>query len=105
MPADKWLRACCHTPLHQRGSNSSQSHERVRLGTISNREAPTTALSESVLSMVTEIMVMFCGGFQSRLVARITVEIAACWRERRRPGFVGRCAVSDERLGWGKEHL
>ena len=33
---------------------------------------------QEVLSLVTEIMDMFCGGLQSGLLARITVEMAAC---------------------------
>ena len=47
-------------------------------------------------------MGMFCGGLPSGLLARITVEMATCQRERRRQGFVGPCAVSDTRsTGWG----
>ena len=63
------------------------------------------SLSVGVLSLVTEIMVMFCGGLRSGLLARITVEMATCQRERRRQGFVGPCAVSDTRSsGWGSKH-
>ena len=60
------------------------------------------SLSVGVLSLVTEIMGMFCGGLRSGLLARITVEMATCLRERRRQGFVGPRAVSDTRSsGWG----
>ena len=43
-----------------------------------------------VLRLVTEIIMMFCGGLRSRLVAPLTVKLAAYWPERRRPDFVGR---------------
>ena len=57
------------------------------------------SLSVGVLSLVTEIVGMFCGGLRSVLLARITVEMASCLRERRRQGFVGPCAVINTRSG------
>ena len=60
------------------------------------------SLKVGVFWLVTEIMGMFCGGLRSGLLARITVEMATCLRERRRQGFVGPRAVSDTRSsGWG----
>ena len=92
---------CCEEAAEWRCSGKSVK-VRVRIHAARAVCVSSCSLSVDVLSFVTEIMGMFCGGLRSGLLARITVEMATCQRERRRQGFVGPCAVSDTHsTGWG----
>ena len=63
------------------------------------------SLSVGVLSLVTEIKGMFCGGLRSGLLARITVVDGDVPARAQTSRFVGPCAASDTRSnGWGSEH-
>ena len=46
-----------------------------------------------------------CGGLRSWLLGHLAVELAAYWRQRRRPGIVGRFTVGDARSScWSSDH-